>query len=468
MKKTRVSKKKNYKKKKVETASEKIIKIIDRIIEHKLFKPVALSIIICFTLFYGISNIRLFIIDYQETKHRRELSTPIKINIKSESIDFSLREPHKISHKIKSGDTLLNLLIKSGASEEDIFQILLATRKVFDPRYIKEGDEVTLYFNVKFDYKRDGFDKINDVKRHVKIKSLEIAANFEEKVVTSRNNGGGYDSEIVKIELRKQISKYSGIIKNGLFVDGVNQGASATTVMNMINQYGYDVDFQRDIRTGDKFEILVEEYYANDGKRVKDGNVIFSSIELRDKKIDMYMFEYKGNVQYFSPKGYSVKKSLLKTPIHGARVSSRYGMRRHPVLGYSKMHKGVDFAAKRGTPILAAGSGKIDYMGRRGGYGNYVRIKHNSRYSTAYAHASRFNRRFKKGSKVKQGDVIAYVGTTGRSTGPHLHFEVLKYGKQINPSKVKATSGSKLTGKSLANFKVRKSEIDRLRADISG
>lgn len=462
-------KRKNKKKsKKSKFTSTNIIKLIDLIIEHKLFKPISISIILSFLLFYGYGYSKIFIADFKENKVKENNRVPITINIRNETIDFSLREPHRISHKIKPGDTLLNILINSGANEEDIFQILLATRKVFNPRYIKEGDDVTLYFNVKFDYRRDDFDKISDVKRKVKIKKLEISSNFEEKVVTSRDINGGYGSKIVKIELRKQIAKYSGVIKSGLFVDGVGSGASATTVMNMINQYGYDIDFQRDLRIGDKFEVLVEEYFSQDGKRVKDGNVIFSAIKLRDREINMYMYEHKGNVQYFSPKGYSVKKSLLKTPIHGARVSSRYGMRRHPVLGYSKMHKGVDFAARRGTPILAAGSGKITYMGRRGGYGNYVRIRHNSRYSTAYAHASRFNKRFKKGSKVKQGDVIAYVGTTGRSTGPHLHFEVLVNGKQINPSKVKATSGSKLRGKSLAAFKLRKEEIDKLRKDISG
>lgn len=462
-------KRKNKKKsKKSKFTSTNIIKLIDLIIEHKLFKPISLSIILSFLLFYGYGYSKIFIADFKENKVKENNRVPITINIRNETIDFSLREPHRISHKIKPGDTLLNILINSGANEEDIFQILLATRKVFNPRYIKEGDDVTLYFNVKFDYRRDDFDKISDVKRKVKIKKLEISSNFEEKVVTARDINGGYVSKIVKIELRKQIAKYSGVIKSGLFVDGVGSGASATTVMNMINQYGYDIDFQRDLRIGDKFEVLVEEYFSQDGKRVKDGNVIFSAIKLRDREINMYMYEHKGSVQYFSPKGYSVKKSLLKTPIHGARVSSRYGMRRHPVLGYSKMHKGVDFAARRGTPILAAGSGKITYMGRRGGYGNYVRIRHNSRYSTAYAHASRFNKRFKKGSKVKQGDVIAYVGTTGRSTGPHLHFEVLVNGKQINPSKVKATSGSKLRGKSLAAFKLRKEEIDKLRKDISG
>ena len=236
----------------------------------------------------------------------------------------------------------------------------------------------------------------------------------------------------------------------------------------MINLYSYDVDFQRDIKIGDKFEILVESFYTQDGKKVRDGDILFSSLSLRkrSKPIDIYMHKIDGNTKYYNSKGSSNRKTLLRTPINGARVSSSYGMRRHPVLGYSKMHKGIDFAAARGTPILAAGDGKITYYGRRGGYGNFVRIKHTKEYSTAYAHASRFVKRLRRGSKVKQGQVIAYVGTTGRSTGPHLHFELLKRGKAVNPSKVKATSGSRLRGKKLKFFKETKSRINKYRQNI--
>ena len=236
--------------------------------------------------------------------------------------------------------------------------------------------------------------------------------------------------------------------------------------MNMISLYGYDVDFQRDIRSGDKFEMLVESFYSQDGKKVKDGNVLFSSLILQNRGINVYMHKIENRIEYFDAKGNSIRKSLLKTPINGARVSSGFGMRRHPILGYSKMHKGMDFAASSGTPILAAGNGIVVYMARKGGYGNYVEIRHNSEYSTAYGHASRFNKKFRVRAKVKQGDVVAYVGSTGRSTGPHLHFEVLYKGRQINPSKVKATSGIKLLGKELARFEVSKAEIEKYRKNI--
>jgi murein DD-endopeptidase MepM/ murein hydrolase activator NlpD len=178
------------------------------------------------------------------------------------------------------------------------------------------------------------------------------------------------------------------------------------------------------------------------------------------------MHKIDEKIEYFDSKGNSVKKSLLRTPINGARVSSGFGMRRHPILGYSKMHKGSDFAAPTGTPIMAAGSGVVAYMGIKGGYGNYVQIKHNQDYATAYGHASRFNKKFRVGAKVKQGDIVAYVGSTGRSTGPHLHFEVIYKGEQVNPAKVKATSGIKLAGKDLAKFELSRAEIDKYRRNI--
>lgn len=298
------------------------------------------------------------------------------------------------------------------------------------------------------------------------VNSITISPAPEQQIVISRKSDGGYDARETRMKLLRYISRYYGVIKSGLFVDGVNAGISPTSMMNMINLYGYDVDFQRDIRSGDKFEMLVESFYDENGKKIKDGNVLFSSLTMQNRAIDIYMHKVDGHIEYFDAKGNSVRKSLLRTPINGARVSSGFGIRRHPILGYSKMHKGIDFAAMTGTPILAAGNGVIVYMAVKGGYGNYVQIKHNSDYSTAYGHASRFNKKFHVGSKVKQGDIVAYVGSTGRSTGPHLHFEVLYKGSQINPAKVKATSGIKLVGKELVRFESSKAEIDAYRRDI--
>ena len=439
---------------------------VDKAIERQFFKPVVISIITSFILFQGFEYTQNLIADYQESSIKKRQATPIRINISGSGMNFDIDEDQVVEHHVKSGDTMLKILIDIGAEEEDVFAILTATKKVFDPKSISRGDRITIKYKVKIGYDTSQADAKTSVARDITINSVNIASSLEEEIVVSRKNDGGYDAREVKIKLLRYISRYSGVLKNGLFVDGVEAGISPTSMMNMINLYGYDVDFQRDIRSGDKFEMLVESFYAEDGKKIKDGNVLFSSLTLQNRAINIYMHKVGGRIEYFDAKGNSVRKSLLRTPINGARVSSGFGMRRHPILGYSKMHKGTDFAASTGTPILAAGNGTIAYFGVKGGYGNYVQIRHNSDYSTAYGHASRFNKKFHLGSTVKQGDIVAYVGTTGRSTGPHLHFEVLYKGSQINPAKVKATSGLKLTGKELVRFEGSKAEIDKYRKNI--
>jgi len=440
--------------------------LIDRIIDHQFFKPVVISIITSFVLFRGFEYAQSLIIDHQEESAKKRQITPIKINISGSGMSFDLDEDQVIEHRVKQGDTMLKILVDIGAEEKDVFAILAAMKKIFNPKSISNNDRITIKYKVKIGYDQSQPDAKTNIAREVVINSVTVSSSPEEEIVVSRKNNGEYDAREVKIKLLRYISRYSGVLKNGLYVDGVESGISPTSMMNMINLYGYDVDFQRDIRSGDKFEMLVESFYSEDGKKMKDGDVLFSSLTLQNRVIDIYMHKVSGKVEYFDSKGNSVRKSLLRTPINGARVSSGFGMRRHPILGYSKMHKGTDFAAVTGTPILAAGNGTIVHFGVKGGYGNYVQIQHNSEYSTAYGHASRFNKKFHLGSKVHQGDVVAYVGSTGRSTGPHLHFEVLYKGSQINPAKVKATSGIKLVGKELVRFEGSKAEIDKYRKSI--
>jgi len=172
----------------------------------------------------------------------------------------------------------------------------------------------------------------------------------------------------------------------------------------------------------------------------------------------------EGEADYFDPKGQSVRKALLRTPIDGARISSGYGKRRHPILGYNKMHRGVDFSAPRGTPVYAAGKGVVEYASRNGAYGKYIRIRHGGEFKTAYAHLKGYAKGIARGKRVKQGQVIGYVGSTGRSTGPHLHYEVLRNGKQTNPRNMKLPAGPKLAGQSLESFQAARVEIDRMRA----
>lgn len=442
---------------------QKLINLLEKIIEHNFFKPVSLSIILCFVVFKTYCYAIFYFHEYQESKRKVLASTPIKIDISDVAINFDIEEDQIFERKIKSGDTLMKILVEIGVSEPDVFAILNSIKKYTNPQNLGVGDLVTVVYRSKVNINKEQKDNIN---RKIIVSSVSVSPSLDSQITTYRNQDGGFEAREENVKLTRYISRYSGAIKKGLFVDGVNAGISPTSMMNMINLYGYDIDFQRDLQKGDKFEMLVESFYNEQGKKIKDGNVLYSSITLSNRSIDIYMHKIDNKIEYFDSKGNSVKKSLLRTPINGARVSSGFGMRRHPILGYSKMHKGADFAAPTGTPIMAAGSGVIAYMGVKGGYGNYVQIKHNSDYATAYGHASRFNKKFHVGSKVKQGDIVAYVGSTGRSTGPHLHFEVIYKGTQVNPAKVKATSGIKLLGKELARFEASKNEIDKYRRNI--
>ncbi len=437
-----------------------IINCINKIIDYSLFRPIAVIIIILFIslkLFYFISkDIALNIAnsgDDYETYN---------VTYDEEVVKFDLTKDQSHNFIIKPGDTILKLLLDIGASENQIFNMLESMKKVFDPRLIAVGSEINVKYGVRVNYNPDDQNKIE---KKVNLKSLTINLVNDEKIMVT-TDGTNFKAIKKKIALIKSIERYYGEVKSGLYLDGIAVGLSSNSVMNMINLYSYDIDFQRDIRVGDKFEVIVEVLYDNDGLRVRDGNILFSSITTQGRVTKMYIYNHKNSLEYFNEKGNSIRKSLLRTPVNGARISSRYGMRRHPILGYSKMHKGIDFAAPTGTPIYAAGSGKIVYRGRRGAYGNYMKIKHNSQYSTAYAHISRFNKKYKRGSRVKQGDIIAYVGSTGRSTGAHLHFEVLKNNKHINPSKVKATSGIKLKGNDYKKFMKSKNQIENYRSNL--
>jgi murein DD-endopeptidase MepM/ murein hydrolase activator NlpD len=267
----------------------------------------------------------------------------------------------------------------------------------------------------------------------------------------------------------KRVVHQTGEIKNSFISTALNMSIPSNAIMSMIRAFSYDVDFQRDIKAGDKMEVVMEKFYTEDGQLSHTGNVLYSSLALGDKKISIYHFTHPdGQVSFYNEKGESIKKEFLRTPVNAAKISSKFGQRNHPVLGYTRMHKGVDFAAPIGTPILAAGGGVIEKAGVLGGYGKYIRIKHNSTYSTVYAHASRFAKGIKPGVKVAQGQVVAYVGVTGITSGPHLHYEVLERGKQINPLKFKfASSNEKLTGKLLDLFKKNKQNVDKILLDKS-
>ena len=281
------------------------------------------------------------------------------------------------------------------------------------------------------------------------IKSIDIKRNKEEFVVTQN---------ILKLTPKEVV--LSAEIKNNLYSSAIKIGIEPNIIVEFANIFGFEVDFQRDIRKGDRFEIYYEKYVDDNDIVRNTGKIIYASMFVNNKEISLYNFKYKNDSGYYDVNGKSIIKALMKTPINGARLSSSFGMRKHPILGFNKMHRGTDFAAPTGTPIMASGSGTILMAQRYKGYGNYILIRHNSTYKTAYAHLSKFRKGIRKGVKVNQGNIIGYVGSTGMSTGPHLHYEVIKNGKKINSQRLKLPTGKKLRGDSLNKFEVERIKID--------
>lgn len=345
------------------------------------------------------------------------------------------------------GDTLLGLLVGAAVPREEAVGAIDALRGVYNPRTLQVGQEIALLFEGEDEPRFLGF---------------EFEPNVDRAVAVARGEDERYAAVEVEKPLERRIVGAGGVIASSLFEAGAEGGVPVPVMAKLIRIFSYDVDFQRDIQPGDGFEVMYERDFTEDGTPVREGEVLFASLRLSGKEMAIYRYTTRdGVVDYFNRKGESVRKALLRTPIDGARMSSGFGMRRHPILGYSKMHKGTDFAAPTGTPIYAAGNGVVEEIGRKGAYGNYIRIRHNKEISTAYAHMSRFNKALRRGGRVNQGEVIGYVGTTGRSTGPHLHYEVLRGGRQVNPMSVDLPTGVILEGRELVAFRTQVEEMDR-------
>jgi murein DD-endopeptidase MepM/ murein hydrolase activator NlpD len=278
---------------------------------------------------------------------------------------------------------------------------------------------------------------------------------------------GDYTARVIELPLIGSMQAARGVIETSLYQAAIDAGVPPSVLQDMIRAYSFDVDFQREIQQGDSFALLYEEFLDEDGNAVRYGAPTYAVLNVSGATLPIYRYTpASGFADYFNDKGESVRKALLRTPVDGARITSGFGMRDHPLLGYSRMHKGVDFGAVAGTPIMAAGDGVIDFIGRNNGYGNYIRIRHNGTYSTAYAHMQGFASGLGQGSHVRQGQVIGYVGTTGMSTGPHLHYEVLVNNEQINPLDVKLPSGEKLAGTELAAFLAVRDTLDQQYAEL--
>ena len=349
---------------------------------------------------------------------------------------------------LKDGDSLGPLLQKNGFEPGQAYEITESFSKVYDPRKLKVGQKFNLYY--------EGDNQFSH---------LTYKPTVEKTVYVSRTTDGSLKARDIEAEFKMETVSVKANIENSIYLDAVELGAPDKVIIQFANIYEYSVDFQRDIQPGDAFEMFFEVARDNHGNIVKAGDLLYTSFSPRGKKMDYYLFEdAKGRENFYDQDGKTAKRKLRATPINGARLSSSYGKRRHPILGYRKMHSGVDFAARTGTPIMAAGSGTVEVAGRNGGYGNYIRIRHTDGYKTAYAHLSKFANGVRKGKYVTQDQIIGYVGSTGRSTGPHLHYEVHHNGKKINPRRLSQLSGKPLSKDQMPAFKKRRSEIDAIRA----
>lgn len=378
------------------------------------------------------------------------LVTPVAVPKK----DLRPAGPREESIRIGSGDTVAGVLQEAGVSGLDAHNIVKAMSEHFDPRDVKAGQTLSV--------------RVEPGHQGVEFESLKMKIDPIKEVVVSKKAENDFRAKIVERPVYVHVDAVNAKINNSLYGSAAQAGIPASVVSEMIRIYSYQVDFQRDIKEGDKFEILYETYKTEDGDFARYGDILYANLAVDGKRIPVYRYETKdGQVDYYGEDGMTFKKTLMRTPVDGARMSSGFGMRRHPISGYTKMHKGIDFAVAMGTPIYAAGDGTVEISGRKGAYGNYVRIRHNNEMKTAYAHMQKIAKGITPGQKVKQGQIIGYVGTTGRSTGPHLHYEVLLNNKQVNPNSVKLPTGQKLAKNEMKKFKAHVSNVKQQYASLT-
>lgn len=376
-------------------------------------------------------------------------------NVTEPNNNLSTIQTHTITLKVKKGDSLLHILKRAGIHYKDALAAADALNTLYDPARLVIGQEIIITSSVPGDTEGE----------HI-LHEMQLDESPTDKIIVSREPDDSFKAYTIHTPLSRHLFKTQATIETSLYEAAQQAGVSANHIMKLISLYSYDIDFQRDIRKGDTLEVLYEELRNSNDTKVEDGDIIYAAITTNGNTLPIYYYENEtGIAEYYTEDGKTVRKSLLRTPVNGARLSSGYGMRKHPVLGYSKLHKGVDFAAPIGTPIYAAGNGTIAEIGRKGSFGNYIRIKHDSMYSTAYAHLHRFKKGITKGTRVKQGQVIGFVGKTGRATGAHLHYEIHKFGKATNPKKVRFQAQESLKPAQLAEFNQYKSIIQSALAE---
>jgi murein DD-endopeptidase MepM/ murein hydrolase activator NlpD len=379
--------------------------------------------------------------------------------------------PQTVNVSIASGDTLIDILVRHGMDRVAAHRLCKEINKTYNLRNLDLGQKVTLVLDEDTAHNATTLGEeatSSEIKAiPALLKELTIEISKLETLQVAAKGGDLYDIKRVKKKLLTDRARAKTIIHSSLYGAAEQQGVPREAISQLIKNFSYEVDFQRDIKSGDALDMMYETKKTVDGDVVEGGDVVYAMLKTNGEVHKQYRFtDEHGLPAYYNEKGESIVKRLLRTPIDGARLSSGFGFRRHPILGYSKMHAGVDFAAARGTPIFASGDGVVTFAGYNGSYGKFVRIKHNDTFSTAYAHAHRIAPAVRKGTSVRQGQVIAYVGSTGRSTGPHLHYEILKNGRQVNPLLVKMTGNDKLQGSRLLAFKAHVSKLQNQLAQM--
>ena len=357
----------------------------------------------------------------------------------------------KISHRIRAGETFDNILEQYSIKQSDIFTIKNTLSKKVNLNKLNTDQKIHLTI---------------DQTDNTIIKFLFQISNKERIILTQDSQKKSFNQKIVLTKLKKEIIYKENTILQSLYKSAINKKIPVNVITEFARVYGFQVDFQRDIKKQDRFQIMYEIFTDEKKRLIETGNILYANLIMSGENNSLYYFEKKGAEGHYDKNGKSVEKALMKTPINGAKLSSPYGMRKHPIDGFNKMHQGTDFAAPMGTPIMASGSGIIKKAGWCGGGGNCIVIKHNSAYQTIYAHMSKFAKGMRSGIRVKQGQTIGYVGSTGKSTGPHLHYEVLINGKRVNSQTLKLPSGKILKADERKLFETKKIKLDVLKSEI--
>ena len=423
---------------------------------QKKIKSLVLKNLEIFVLIFFIVIIISFssFFNYQKKKNNQNFINIINNIYFKKTFDEIINslEPRykKYNHKIKAGETFDNILENYSINKKEINLIKKNIIKKVNINKLNTNQRIQITI-----------DQTNN-----KIKEFIFQISNTEKIYLSRKKTNkNFDQEILTLKLDKKIVYKENVIKQSLYKAAIDKKIPPNTIIEFARIYGFQVDFQRDIRKLDKFQVMYEVFIDKNDKVIETGEILFANLRLSGQNNSLYYYDKRGSEGHYDKNGKSVQKALMKTPINGARLSSSYGMRKHPIDGFNKMHRGTDFAAPSGTPIMASGNGIVKKAGWCGGGGNCVKIKHNSTYETVYAHMSKFARGIKSGVRVKQGQTIGYVGSTGKSTGPHLHYEVIINGKRVNSQKLKLPSGKILQGSDRKIFETNKIKLNVLKSE---